>query len=125
MVNYTVSLPPTLGFAVGSINGAVTVTGMSGGGSVSLINGNVDAALQVPSDGSVNLTTINGEIALRLPRSTSATFSAQLTNGTITLTNLMLQTDVRTNRSVQGTLGSGDGTVALTTTNGAIHVTGT
>mgnify|MGYP003343784369 CR=1 FL=1 len=80
---------------------------------------------RLPIGKAVCKATVNGEIVLHLPQSTSAVLSAQVGNGTITLTGLTLTNEVRTATSLRGTLGAGDGMVSLQTTNGAIRVDGT
>jgi len=47
-----------------------------------------------------------------------------VTNGTIRLSNLVLSNSVSTPGSLTGILGSGQGTISLTTVNGGIYVTG-
>lgn len=124
VVNYRLQLPASIELDIANLNGSLDVIGMVGGVSASLLNGRTEANVGVPAGGQVSLTTTNGEIVLHLPLSTSAAFSAQVVNGTITLTDLVLQNEVRTARSLQGTLGAGNGTVTLRTTNGAIRVDG-
>lgn len=125
VVNYRLTLPASIELRITNVNGSLDLSGMTSSVSASLVNGRSEAALAVPPGGSVDLRTINGEIVLHLPRNTSAVFSAQVTNGTITLTNLVLRNEVRTTSSLRGTLAAGDGTVSLQTTNGAIRVDGT
>jgi len=125
VVNYQLQLPASIELDIANVNGSLDLVGMVGGVSASLVNGRTEASVGVPAGGQVALTTVNGEIVLHLPLSTSAVFSAQVVNGTITLTDLVLKDEVRTNRSLQGTLGAGNGTVTVQTTNGAIQVDGT
>jgi len=125
VVTYVLTVPATLELQILNVNGSLDLVGMNGDVSASVTNGRVEASVRVRPGGALRLTTINGEIALHLPRDTSAVFSAQVANGSITLTNLVLQNEVRTGTSLRGTLGVGDGTVSLQTTNGAIRVDGT
>jgi DUF4097 and DUF4098 domain-containing protein YvlB len=105
-VNYTISVPSNLNVFVKNVNGKI-------GGRVSVpINGTVDMKLQ------------NGSIELEVPQSTSAEFSASLINGRISLQNLTLHNRIATSKSVQGSLGNGQGIIALRTTNGNINVSG-
>lgn len=125
VVNYQLRIPASIGLGITNVNGSLDVLGMTGVVTASLTNGRAEASVRVPAGGSVSLTTINGEIVVHLPSDTSAVFSAQVGNGSITLTDLVLQNEVRTSTSLRGTLGTGNGTVSLRTTNGAIRVDGT
>ena len=125
VVNYVLTVPPAMELSILNVNGALDVVGTAGDVWATLTNGRVEASVRVPPGGAVRLTTINGEIVLHLPQDTSAVFSAQVGNGVITLTNLVLREEVRTSGSLRGTLGAGDGTVSLQATNGAIRVDGT
>lgn len=105
-VNYTISIPSHLNVVVENVNGS--------------INGK----LNVPQNGNVNLSLTNGSIELEIPQSTSAEFSANLTFGSISMQNLILHDRVSTAKSLQGTIGNGDGSISLSTTNGNIDVFG-
>jgi len=105
-VNYTISVPSHLSVTVNSVNGKLT------------------GILSVPSNGNVEMTLSNGSIELNIPQSTSADFLASLVNGTISVQNLALKNRVETKRSLQGTLGNGEGFVTLKTNNGSIVAIG-
>lgn len=106
-------------------NGNIFISHLSGSADVSLINGNIDASLDLlPAGGECKLTSVNGQILLAIPRSTSAEFSAAVTNGTIAINNLNLRNAQTTPTRTTGTLGSGDGSVELKTVNGNIVVNG-
>lgn len=142
IVNYQVTLPRSLAVIVNNVNGnididsineRVTVAGVNGevdlrqivgSAAVALVNGGIAGRITVPAGGSVEFVTVNGEIGLDIPRSTSARFMAALTNGTITIQNLDLRTTVNTPNRVEGVLGGGDGRIALDLVNGSIDVTG-
>ncbi len=77
------------------------------------------------------LQAINGTVAigtgdtdLFIPVNTSAAFSAVVGNGSIEITGLDLQNLLRTNKTVMGVLGDGDGAVTLQTANGRITASG-
>lgn len=106
-------------------NGNIFVSHLSGSADINLINGNIDAALDLlPAGGACKLTSVNGQILLAIPRSTSAEFSAAVTNGTIAINNLNLRNAQTTPTRKTGTLGTGDGNVELKTINGNIVVNG-
>jgi hypothetical protein len=105
-VNYTISVPSHLNVVVENENGFIT------------------GKLSVPTNGTVDMSSTNGSIKLDIPRNSSADFSASLENGTISVQNLTLHNRAKTSKTLQGTLGSGDGSVSLRTTNGNIDVLG-
>jgi hypothetical protein len=105
-VNYTINVPSNLSVTVKNVNGKIT------------------GKVLVPSSGTVDMSLANGIIELDLPQSTSADFSASLVNGSISVQNLILKNRVESKRSVQGTLGNGEGLITLRTTNGNITALG-
>jgi len=141
-VNYTITLPKNLTVLANNVNGTVTIDSInntvsvdnvngqvmldeiSGGVSVNLVNGLTQSEVILPLDGTIGMTTVNGSIELGIPQNTSAEFSARVTNGNISVSNLVLQNEVSTPNSLRGTLGGGQGTISLSTVNGNIRVTG-
>jgi len=112
------------GAFVTNVNGLVIVRDIEGDTAVSLVNGNIDAELRIEDDGSIDLVNVNGNIDLDIPVDTDAQLSATLANGTITVINLVVQNQVSSPTSLTGTLGDGDGTIRLESTNGSITITG-
>ncbi len=110
--------------SVSNLNGNVTLTEITGNGLVSLINGNIESRMTLPLNGVADLETINGNVNLDIPVTTSAALLASLTNGTISVTNLTLQNRSSTPNSLSGTLGTGQGDIDLKTVNGNIEVAG-
>jgi hypothetical protein len=86
------------GASVTNVNGLVIVRDIEGDTAVSLVNGNIDADLRIEDDGSIDLVNVNGTIDL--------------------------QNEVRSPTSLTGTLGNGEGTIRLESTNGSITITG-
>lgn len=110
--------------AVHTVNGNVLLRDLGGSASVELTNGNIDSEVFLPPDGTIDQTTTNGNIRLDIPQSTSASLTARVTNGSIDLENLDLHDPDRTNRSLTGMLGEGEGSIELRTVNGNIAVNG-
>jgi len=141
-VVYHLRLPNTWKFAVDQVNGVVTIDSLKnevslkvtngsvqlreifGSVSAELVNGQLTGKLGLPLQGACRITTVNGQILLTIPKSTTAEFSAAVTNGDINLSNLSLNNSVSTPKSLRGKLGDGQGTIALSTVNGNISVTG-
>ena len=142
IVDYTITLPKNLevrvinvngivtldsienDVTVNNVNGEATLIGIVGSALVVLVNGTIESDITLPLDGTIDMRTMNGTIELDIPQSTSAEFSANVTNGNISVANLVLQNEVRTFTSLRGTLGNGQGTISLETINGNIRVSG-
>ncbi|NNE34140.1 MAG: hypothetical protein HKN13_02820 [Rhodothermales bacterium] len=123
-VDYTVEIPMTFDVEVAHVNGDVIVTRMSSDLDVDLVNGQVLADITMPTDGEVEVNVVNGTIELDIPASTSATLSCTITNGNIGTSGLTLAGVSSTSRSLQGTLGSGEGSIELAVVNGTIQIDG-
>ena len=142
VVDYTIALPSDLIVDVALVNGEITIdaientvrvdnvngnvqlTNIVGNAHVTLVNGNIESDVVLPMNGEIDQSTTNGNIILSIPSATSADFSAAVTNGAISTSNLLLSNQVQTPRSLEGMLGSGEGDIALRTVNGAINVHG-
>jgi DUF4097 and DUF4098 domain-containing protein YvlB len=110
---------------VNNENGDVTLMQIGGSASVNVVNGMIDGKITVPLDGSISLNTVNGTIALAIPTDTSAEFSAAVTIGSISSSNLVFQNEVRTPGSLSGRLGNGQGTISLEAEQtGSVQVSG-
>jgi hypothetical protein len=112
--------------AVRLTNGNVTLSNFTGSQFtfVSVVNGNIDAGLTLPLQATCELSTVNGTIGLRIPKNTSAQFSAEFVNGTINTTGLVILDAITTPKSVRGRLANGEGKITLKTINGSIGVAG-
>lgn len=106
------------------INGTMRLWNLSGDLYGSLTNGSINSKIQLPVNGFCKLHTVNGEISLSIPTSTSADFSAQVQNGIISIKNLTIHTSTSSSKSVIGRIGDGEGNIELTTVNGNIIVSG-
>ena len=141
-VEYVITLPYRFEVIASSVNGSVSVDSIAndltisningqayldniiGSVAASLVNGSIEASITLPTDGIIALTNVNGSIDLSIPENTSADFEASVVNGNIYISNLNLQDEHITNHSVEGTLGGGDGDIALSTANGNITARG-
>jgi hypothetical protein len=110
--------------SAGLVNGNLHVLEISGSLEGALVNGNIYGKVYIPLHGVCKLNTVNGNVALSIPQTTSADFSARISNGGISLANLTLQNATTTPTSTSGVLGSGEGLIELTSVNGSIVVTG-
>jgi hypothetical protein len=141
-VDYTITLPNTLEVQVNAVTGIITIASINnsisvshvtgnvtldeieGSTSVELVTGVIDGTITLPLQGIINMRTVTGNIILNIPSGTSAEFSANVTTGDITLSNLTLQNKVETSRFLGGTLGNGEGTITLMIITGNINVSG-
>jgi len=105
-------------------NGNVTLRELTGCAWISLGNGNLDASASLPPGGQIVFSVGNGSAILTLQPEVSARLKAQVGNGTIVVSGLTVKDSVSNAHLFQGTLGSGEGLVDLTTGNGNIRVSG-
>jgi len=105
-------------------NGDVALVETTGSSWVSVGNGEISAWTHLPDGGQIVHSIGNGTLFLSVQPQVSATFGAQVGNGTINLTGLDLQQVVANPRQLLGVLGSGEGLIELTAGNGQIRVQG-
>ncbi|HCA79196.1 MAG TPA: hypothetical protein DEP53_05625 [Bacteroidetes bacterium] len=107
-----------------AVNGSVNVTEIAGSTIVSLTNGKISGRVFLPENGTCDLSLVNGNVNLLVPRATSADVDATVAIGSVSVTNLPIvyTTDSRT--AVSGVLGSGKGTIRLSSVNGIVQLIG-
>ena len=123
-----------------TVNGGVSVTGLSGrvtaettnGGVVardvsgtidaSTTNGGVDVELARLGEGGAKLACTNGGIRLRLPADAKASISASVTNGGIDTSGLAIETTQSSRRRLEGRLNGGGAPIQIEGTNGGIRI---
>jgi len=141
-VMYIVELPQDWDVNLNQVNGNIEINNLQGDASIALVNGNVklinsngstaanlvngtiNAVLRIPTPGYCHLNSVNGQILLSIPDTTSAQFRAAVVNGSVGVNNLILQNLQSTNKEVRGKLGEGDGSIDLQLVNGTIVVNG-
>jgi hypothetical protein len=141
-VDYRVFVPPTFradieqvngeisvrelrnAIVVSNVNGSVNIAEVSGDLRVSVTNGAIDADAALRPGGVIDLQTVNGDLSLTIPATTSAILEATIVNGSIKITDLVLDDQTIRSSRVTGTLGGGNGTITLAVTNGGIEVVG-
>jgi hypothetical protein len=139
-VRYTVRVPATAEVRFATVNGGVSVTGLTGriemettnGGitardiageiRASTTNGGVDVELLRVAEGGARLECVNGGIKLRLPEDAKASISAEVTNGGINTSGLALETTESTRRHVEARLNGGGPRIRIQGTNGGIRI---
>lgn len=123
--NGALSLSNTSGMMeLETTNGAVTVQNHSGSVDIDAENGQIDCDLILLDTGeSVELEVANGNVMLSLPSDVSATFDAKTVNGEVTVTGFSsVSYTINETKHKAGTIGSGDATITIITTNGDITI---
>ena len=141
-VDYFVRLPAHWRLDVELVNGPLCVDSLSGNVDLAVVNGQIDAQgltgnleaaltngqftgdVVLPVQGRCEIDITNGDINLDIPSATSATFTAGVVNGGVSVSGLTLDGFNVTNRLVSGVLGGGDGEIKLGVVNGRIQVAG-
>lgn len=141
-INYVVSIPKSWSIALSHVNGNVRIAHIRntidmtltngetildnhrGGLDIIITNGSFTGQSELPADGAWTVMLANGSIDLVMPQSTSAEFSAAVTNGSVEVNGLALRNRTQTSKFVTGVLGGGAGKIALAITNGQIEVNG-
>jgi len=139
-VKYSVRVPAGAEVKFTTVNGGVSVTGLSGrvtaettnGGVVareisgtidaSTTNGGVDVELARLGEGGAKLGCTNGGIKLRLPADAKASISASVTNGGIDTSGLSIETTQSSRRRLEGRLNGGGAPIQIEGTNGGIRI---
>lgn len=141
-VDYKIYVPIGWKVAVANINGNISVTNISNDVAVDVTNGmvsansvtgnletviqngNINADIVLPSGDACNLNTTNGQIVLTVPRSTSATVTASVVNGTVSISNLSIVETSASKTHIAGTIGKGESSISLNAVNGTIELNG-
>jgi DUF4097 and DUF4098 domain-containing protein YvlB len=111
------------GIHASSVNGAVEARNSMGEMNLHSVNGRVVAELQSPGR-LVDLGTVNGQVALRLPSNASAEIDASTVHG-----NISNEFNIPVNRGrfapgseMKARLGNGEAQMKLSTVNGGIEI---
>lgn len=123
-VDYEIILPEDFDLHITNISGNVDIRDTRGNTFVTVISGRVEARAVLPLHGTIDMVTTSGGIDLRIPRSTSAEFWADVISGTITVSGLSLRNESHTPNSLRGTMGAGQGRISLNVTSGTVRVEG-
>jgi len=143
-VTYTLIVPASVNLdAISTVNGDVTVAGVSGTVDVQSVNGDIElenlvdnADLETTNGGivasfermqgsqRVDADTVNGRITLHLPADSSARVRAETLNGSIDARDFGLEADEGgfVGKDLSGTIGTGEARIDLDTVNGGIRI---
>jgi len=142
-VSYEIDVPRSLDLHVETVNGHIEAKGIRGAITLSTTNGRIEVThcagaldasttngritaelLELTPGQRVQLETINGRIALALPKTIAANIDAETSHGSIN-TTLPVLANGSAHHALRGTInGGGRGEVRLRTTNGSIDIRG-
>jgi DUF4097 and DUF4098 domain-containing protein YvlB len=103
-------------------NGGVTARDIAGQLQASTTNGGLEIDLAKMPEGGVKLECTNGGIHVRLPREAKATISASITNGGIQTGDLTLDSSENTRRRLEARMNGGGPRLEIEGTNGGIRL---
>lgn len=110
---------------VDNVSGDIHLANIAGNSYVTLVTGSIQSNVTLPLNGTIEQTTLIGDINLSISENTSANFVATVSNGSINLSSLTLQNEAQTSTTLSGQLGSGQGQITLEVEQvGDITVTG-
>ena len=139
-VDFIIRVPAGVAFVGRTVNGEINATSLSSNvishtvnGSIKIstsgyalartVNGEIAARLGDTNwSGSIELKTLNGDIRLDLPSTTSAQIQADTLNGEISSEFPLTLLGSISRRRVRGTIGSGGRELILKTLNGSIYL---
>ncbi|HUG41609.1 MAG TPA: DUF4097 family beta strand repeat-containing protein [Longimicrobiales bacterium] len=139
-VEFVVEVPARVRFAGATVNGDVDADGIGADVRASTVNGDVDVrttgfaeARTVNGDimlrlgrssftQDVEFGTVNGSITIEMPEGLNADFRASTVNGSIDSDFPITVTGKVSRRSLRGTIGSGGPELRLSTVNGSIRL---
>jgi len=103
-------------------NGNIGVVDVAGSASGSATNGNIRGNITKWEPGyAAHLHTTNGDVTLRVPEDVSAAVTASVQNGSVQC-DLPVEASVKSRKKLEGTIGTGEGTIELRTTNGNVRM---
>ncbi len=141
-VEYRIEVPTGTDLTLVHVSGAVEVRSVSGDVDVEVVvgpvalsditadvravaaSGDVDASVELPPGGLVELQTGSGDIRLSVPLETSARLTAATTSGAVHVVDLVLSDQDPRPAVLRAVMADGDGTIRLDTASGDITVRG-
>ena len=139
-VRFTVQLPRNIPVDASTVNGGLSVDGVSapveaatvngrievntstGPVQATSVNGSIEANMQALTSGDVKLTTVNGSVTAGLPRQLNATIDAETVNGRVETDYPVKIMGKISPRHLRGQIGTGGPTLKLVTVNGSISL---
>ncbi len=110
--------------AAESVNGSLDISDLVGDVSLSTVNGSIDAEFsQLEGQQTVKAETVNGRVTIHLPKNADVRVSADTLNGSINGRDFGLETDKGfVGSDLNGTIGNGSARLNIDTVNGSIKI---
>jgi DUF4097 and DUF4098 domain-containing protein YvlB len=107
-----------------TVNGSLTAAGLVGDVNLETVNGSVEAEFDELGDGQrVTADAVNGKILLLIPSDASARVTAETVNGSINADDFGLEPEKGfVGRDLSGEIGGGGARISLDTVNGSIRI---
>jgi hypothetical protein len=107
-----------------SVNGSVEVNDLNGNASLSTVNGSVKAEFStLGGEQNVKAETVNGRVTIILPKTADVRISADTLNGSINGRDFGLETDKGfVGSDLNGNIGDGSARLNIDTVNGSIKI---
>jgi len=125
LVNGNLKITGITGYlSLGTVNGSITTAGMAGNAWIQTVNGNLDLSFDKMTEGqAVDLESVNGTIAIQIPKKSNAHVDAETVNGNISSDfGLIVKKGKWIGSSMEGRVGSGGGRITIETVNGNIEI---
>jgi len=108
-----------------TVNGSLEAEGLVSDANLETVNGSVRAVFDFLGEGQrVSAEAVNGKIVLVLPADSSARVNAETVNGSIKAGDFGLEPEKGfVGREMSGDIGGGHARISLDTVNGSIHLT--
>jgi len=140
VVDFTVRVPPGVGFIGRTVNGDVDALGIEGdvqahtvnGGidisstglaEATTVNGSITASMDRANwDGTLSFTTVNGSVTLEMPDDLNCDLSVSTVNGHLDFDFPLTVEGRFSPRHVKGTIGQGGRSLVIKTVNGSVQI---
>ncbi|MEM7355426.1 MAG: DUF4097 family beta strand repeat-containing protein, partial [Acidobacteriota bacterium] len=125
LVNGSLTVAGVAGDVAASlVNGEVRASGLTGNAEISTVNGRLEVALaELTSDRSIELSSVNGSLELKVPDYAGADVRASTVHGGIDNDfGLAVDRGDHVGQKLRGALGGGGARVDLSNVNGSIRL---
>jgi len=109
-----------------SVNGRIRANALGGDAQLHTVNGSIHANFaKIVADQKLSFETVNGSIAIALPKDAGAALHASVVNGHIDCDfPITLADGGKSHHSLSGTIGDGRASLSAESVNGSIHLGG-
>lgn len=122
IIKFKIIMPDNFNFHLSLGNGSINLNSSTKNLVMNIGNGNAEVSTKLKDNCDVSLNVGNGTIDFHVPDNINASISAKVGNGGINTSGLNIENKQTTNRTLNGKLGSGAGSIDLTIGNGSIKI---